>query len=468
MRHKHKREHAVVLGAGIAGLLAARVLTETYDAVTVVERDTLPAVGEHRKGVPHGRHLHGLHPRGREILEDLFAGFTGELVAGGAEVGDVLANVRWQLSGHTFAQAEVGLPGVCCSRPFLEGMLRARVVALPRVTLLERCAVAGLVTTPDAARVTGVRFGGCLAASVPLEADLVVDTTGRGSRTPAWLAEWGYPAPPVQRVEIGLGYASAVVRLRPGALGSDMLVITARTPGNLHAGVLAAQEGGRHIVTLSALCGERPPTDPDGFRAFAHTLPTPDIGAALDGAELLESPVPFRFPASVRHRYERLHRFPAGLLVLGDALCSFNPVYGQGMTVAATQAIALRRLLATGPPDPRRYFRATARTIEAPWQIAVGGDLAFPQVPGHRPARVRLVNAYLPRLHAAAAFDPTLGEAFLRVLGLLDPPPTLLRPHVLRRALHRPRTTANLGRPNLAAADPPPLIGVRDREEHPS
>lgn len=452
MHHRH-RDHAVVLGAGVAGLLTARVLTESYQAVTVVERDELPTLGRHRKGVPHGRHLHGLHPRGREILEELFPGFTADLVAGGAVLGDILGNIRWQLSGHTFAQADIGLPAVTCSRPFLEGILRARVRALPRVTVLDGRAVAGLVTTADASRVTGVRFGGPLTAGSPLAADLVVDTTGRGSRTPVWLAEWGYAAPRAQRVEIGLGYASAVYRLRPGALGSDILVATARTPRSLHSGAVAALEGGRHMVTLTALGGQRPPTDPDGFAAFARTLATPDIGAALEGAQLLDPPVGFHFPASVRHRYERLRRFPDGLLVLGDALCSFNPVYGQGMTVAATQALALRRLLAAGPADARRYFHETARAVEAPWQIAVGGDLAFPQVPGRRSPRVRLVNAYLPRLHAAATHDLTLGEAFVRVVGLLDPPPSLLRPAVVRRVLQRPPVTPALGRPAYACAD---------------
>lgn len=206
------------------------------------------------------------------------------------------------------------------------------------------------------------------------------------------------------------------------------------------------------MVTLTAIRGERPPTDPDGFRAFARTLVTPDIDAALEGSELLEAPVPFHFPASVRHRYERLRRFPDGLLVLGDAICSYNPVYGQGMTVAATEAMALRRLLAAGPPDPRQYFRQIARTVAAPWQIAAGGDLAFPQVPGRRTARVRLVNAYLPRLHAAAAHDPSLGEAFVRVVGLVDPPPSLLRPAVVRRVLQRPRTTTAPARPAYAPA----------------
>jgi 2-polyprenyl-6-methoxyphenol hydroxylase-like FAD-dependent oxidoreductase len=185
--------------------------------------------------------------------------------------------------------------------------------------------------------------------------------------------------------------------------------------------------------------GEEPPTDDAGMLAFADTLPAPQIGALLRGAQPLGAPAKMRFPASVRRRYERLRRFPAGYLVVADALCSFNPVYGQGITVAALEALLLRRLLARGPDRlARPFFRRAARVIDGPWAISSGSDLRFPAVTGPRPARVRLVNAYLPRLHAAATRDPTLGAAFLRVLNLVDPPARLLAPSVLGRVL-RPR-----------------------------
>ena len=237
-------------------------------------------------------------------------------------------------------------------------------------------------------------------------------------------------------MDSGLGYATRTYRLRPGAMNGDQMILTAGTPANPRAGVLAVTEGGRHMLTLAGIRGDHPPVDPTGFDAFAAALPSADIAAAIAGAQPLDEPVPFRFPASVRHRYERLARFPDGLLVIGDAVCSFNPVYGQGVTVAAAQAMTLRRLLARhGVPDARSYFRAIAAAIDVPWDIAVGADLAFPQVPGRRPARVRLVNAYLPRLHAAAAHDDTLAAALVRVIGLKDRPQTLLRPDRVLRVL---------------------------------
>ena len=233
----------------------------------------------------------------------------------------------------------------------------------------------------------------------------MVDATGRGLRTPVWLAELGYQRPAQERVEIGLGYATRTYRLRPGAMNGDQMILTVGTPANPRTGALAVTEGGRHMLTIVGIRGDYPPTDLPGFGDFVATLPSADIA----DAEPLDDPVPFRFPASVRHRYERHTAFPAGLLVIGDAVCSFNPVYGQGMTVAAAQAMTLHGLLArSAVPDARRYFRAVTAAIDVAWDIAVGGDLAFPQVPGKRTAKVRLVNAYLRRLHAAAARDQAL------------------------------------------------------------
>ena len=269
----------------------------------------------------------------------------------------------------------------------------------------------------------------------------MVDATGRGSRTPLWLEALGYVRPAKQQVRIGLGYATRTYRLPSDALGGELGLVEAPTPQHPRAGALLMQEGDRWIVTLAGMLGDYPPTDPDGFLDFARSLRFPDIHEAIWDAEPLDDPVAFRFPASVRHRYERLDRFPDGLLVMGDAVCSFNPIYGQGMSVAAVEALALRRHLERGiQPQPHRFFHDLARTVDVPWDIAVGGDLVFPGVQGRRTAKARLVNAYIARLHAAAAHDASLAGAFLRVTGLVAPPQSLLRPgiavRVLRASLH--------------------------------
>jgi 2-polyprenyl-6-methoxyphenol hydroxylase-like FAD-dependent oxidoreductase len=433
-------DRAVVLGASMAGLLAARVLADSYTQVTVIDRDQLPQASTHRRGVPHGRHLHALLAAGQQALEELFPGLTAELVAHRVPAGDVLGNGRWYLNGHRLRQTHTGLVALCASRPFLEGHVRGRVRALPNVRLLDACDILGLTATPDRRRVTGARVlhraGGNAGAEEVLGADLVVDATGRGSRTPLWLEALGYPCPESEQVRIGLGYATRTYRLGPDALGGDLGMLHGSTPEHPRGGALLLLEGDRWMVTLSGILGDYPPTDPDGFLAFARSLRFPDIYEAIRDGEPLDAPVAFRFPASVRRRYERVGRFPDGLLVVGDAVCSFNPIYGQGMSVAAVEALVLRRHLQRHiTPQPRRWFRELARVVDVPWEIAVGGDLVFPGVQGRRTLRVRLVNAYVTRLHAAAAHDASLASAFLQVAGLVAPPQSLLRPRVALRVL---------------------------------
>lgn len=437
-------DRAVVLGGSLAGLLAARVLADAYADVTVIDRDELPAASRPRRGVPQGRHISGLLARGQQALDELFPGFTAELVAHGVPAGDLLGNARWYANGHRLRQADSGLIFLCPSRPFLEGQVRARVRALPNVAFVERCDIVGLVTTPDRRRVTGARVlrRADGSAEEVLGADLVVDATGRGSRMPVWLEALGYQRPAEDRVRIGLGYATRTYRGRPAALGADLVILPGATPEHPRGGVLQVLEDNRYLLTLAGVLGDTPPTDPDGFLGFARSLQVPDIYDLIHDAEPLDDPVAFRFPASVRLRYEDLARFPDGLLVMGDAVCSFNPIYAQGMTVAALQALTLRRHLERGrEPRARRFLRDVARVVDVPWEMAVGADLAFPGVEGHRTLKLRFVTAYLARLHAAAAHDAGLATAFVRVAGLVDRPEALLRPAVMGRVLsHSCRT----------------------------
>jgi 2-polyprenyl-6-methoxyphenol hydroxylase-like FAD-dependent oxidoreductase len=430
-------EHAVVMGGSLAGLLAARVLADHYRTVTVVERDATPPLGEHRRGVPQGRHAHGLLTRGQQIMEELFPGLTQEMVDGGAPIGDLLGHARWMFNGHRLQQTVTGLTGLCVHRPVLEGRIRARVAALPNVVLLEGCDVVGLTTDP-AGPITGAqvlrRADGTTAEE--LSADLVVDATGRGSRTPAWLDSLGYPPPEEERVSVGIGYATRLYHLPSQAFDGDLAIVNSADPDHPRGGVVVTLGPGRTMVTLIGRLGDDPPTDPAGFEAFARSLQFPDIYDAIVDADPLDDPVLFRFPASVRRRYERLDRFPDRLLVTGDAVCSFNPVYGQGMSVAALDALVLRDELQRGDePRSRRYFADIARVVDVPWDIGVGGDLAFPGVVGRRTLKTRLINRYIARLHALATTDAMLAGSFMRVVALVDRPPQLLRPSVSSRVL---------------------------------
>jgi 2-polyprenyl-6-methoxyphenol hydroxylase-like FAD-dependent oxidoreductase len=427
---------AVVVGGSIAGLAAARSLSESHDEVVIVDRDDL--AGGTRRRVPQARHVHALLPSGHAVLEAMFPGFGDELAAAGAPNVEA-SQVRWHLGGHRFARSRSEIEGVLASRPLLETTLRARVRDLAGVEVIDRCDVVGLVTSEG--RVEGVRVlrQADGSATEALQADLVVDCSGRGSRTPERLGELGFRGPPTEVLHVGLGYATRTYRCPASATGGDQTIVVGPVADCLRSGVAIHVEADRWIVTLGGLLGDHPPTDPDHFERWATTLPAPDLGELVAAGSPLDDPVPYRFPASVRHRYERLRRFPQGLLVLGDAVASFNPIYGQGMSVALLQAAALQEHLAAGrPPDDHRLRRRIAKIVDAAWDLAVGSDLSLPQVDGPRSVRTRLLNRYVARLQAAATHDADLATTFALVAGLVAPPARLLGPRAVWGALtHR-------------------------------
>jgi 2-polyprenyl-6-methoxyphenol hydroxylase-like FAD-dependent oxidoreductase len=434
-------ERAVVIGASMGGLLAAHALADTFGEVVLLERDQLPSDIAHRKGVPQSRHAHILLSRGREILEELFPGLTQDLVEQGAPLARS-DQVRRFIGGGYYCRFGSQLRNLLVSRPLLEAQVRSRVLAHSQVRAIGGADVVGLVASRDRRRVDGVRLAyrrpdGGRSAEETLEAALVVDATGRGSRSPAWLGAMGYAPPEEERIEVGVGYASRHYRREPHHLGGDLSALVAPTPACRRAAVVAAQEGGRWVVTVVGFHGDHPRTDSDGFVGFAQGLAVPDVHELVSRAEPLDDPVPASFPANLRRRYERLSRFPDGLLVFGDAICCFNPMYGQGMTVAALQALALCECLASGTGGlAPRFFQRAARAVDTPWTLAAGNDQRLLRSGAPRSSvAARLLEWYVGRLHVAARRDPVAALAFVRVTGLIDPPEAMLRPRVAAHVL---------------------------------
>jgi hypothetical protein len=317
------------------------------------------------------------------------------------------------------------MTGLLASRPMLEGQVRRRITALPGVQVLPDSVATGLLVERD--RVTGVR----LAGGQPMPAHLVVDASVRGSRTPFWLDELGIVPPAEERVRLDVRYGTREFRRRPGDLDGDLIVVVAPTPDKPRGGVALAMEDDRWIVTLVGY-GQAPDPSLDGFATFAADLPAPDLHQLVTTAQPIGELQVYRNPAGIRRRYEQLTRFPEGLLVTGDAVCAFNPRYGQDMTVAALEALDLLK------PDlrPLPFFKRIAKVVDGPWQITVDDDVRLHHATNAVNPKKRLLNAYLERFHTAAARDPELALRFQRVANLYASPSSLITPGSLARVLH--------------------------------
>lgn len=440
---------AVVIGGSLGGLLAARVLSDHCEKVTVLERDEFPAGSENRRGVPQGWHAHGLLASGSNAIEDLFPGISDELVEAGAVRADVMNDGSWFFEGACLKRAPSDTIGLLLSRPFLEDAVRRRVQGLAHVEMIDKCPVRGLLVDEDAVK-------GVIADGRGLKADLVVDASGRGSHASKWLEAMKFPVPAEEKVEVQLVYTTRYFRRGPTEPTSGLFGVVNPSPLNPTSGVILAQENDRWVVTLIGRFGVKPAEDIEGFLDFARGLDSSLIYDMIRNAEPLGDPISMRFPASVRRRYERARRSPKGFLAFGDAICSFNPAYGQGISVAALQALELRRELEKGFAGlPDRFYKAAAKLIDIPWGIAVGGDLKMPQVKGKRTLGGKLLGWYIAKLHKLAHHDAEASAAFLRVAQLLAAPPSLMRPGLALRTLMNGSPAARLPLPPKKIIDLP-------------
>lgn len=426
----------MVAGGSLAGLCTARVLAEAGAAVTVVDRDRFPDGPEFRAGVPQARHAHLLFEGGRAALEELLPGISGELrEAGAVEVG-LPGDLEWLSPVGRIPRRPSRRTMLSCTRPLLEWVVRRRVLDHPGVSLVQGTEVVGVGVSRGAVREVRLREGDRERSAA---VSALVDATGRGSRAPRWLAEAGCTAPTEESVDAGVSYTTGLF-LRPDVAGQDAPGIYVQTSRDSpRFGIALRVQGERWIIAVGGLRGEVPPTDPAGFADFAAGLRSPRLHQVLEAA-VPDSPLHgFRPPASRRRLYHRLPHRPDGFLVVGDAACTFNPVYGQGMTVAARGALALRRVLASHGGDPgtvTRAQQAVAREAEVAWAMARTEDLRHPTTVGEgRGPLLRLQHAYLDRVLRAAATDRAAADAFVDVLSLCAPPARLFTPRVLGAAL---------------------------------
>ena len=432
------RTHVIIVGAGVAGLLAARVLSNHFESVTIIERDALTAQPEQRKGVPQGHHVHGLLAKGQEILAQLFPGLISALNAGGGVSVDMGNDCRWHHHGVWKIRFHSGIEGMLCTRPYLEWHITKRVTALNNARLVN-ATVERLLLDRARGRIKGVEF--CApSGNATLLADLVLDASGRGSRTPQWLNAVGCAAPDQTTVNVDVLYASRFYRPRPGEWDWKALLVSPVAPSRRLASVVVVERN-RWLVTLGGLHGERPPTDEAGYLEYARGLDIPEVYQAIVGAEPLSPIITHRFPSNLRRHYERLGSFPDGLLVLGDAFCCFNPIYGQGMTVSALQAVALDALMRNPAVRrnsfgmPRRFHDTIAKIVDAPWQLTTWEDFRYKEALGKRPAAMALLHWYTGRMFEKSSYDASVAGTFYRVMHMIDAPWSIFHPSIIWKTI---------------------------------
>jgi 2-polyprenyl-6-methoxyphenol hydroxylase-like FAD-dependent oxidoreductase len=428
-------EHAMVVGASMAGLCATRVLADCFEEVTILDRDPLPDEPVARRGVPQACQPHILWEAGRATLEDLFPGYSEELLANGAVSIDGQHEFRNFSQGAFLANGTDPFQLYSATRPLYEQVVRRHVFALDNVHVREECHLIDYLVDDAMTTVEGVVVRDQDAGQKELPAELVVDATGRTSRTPTWLENHGYTPPILDELYIDVAYSTIFIE-RPieDHRTVGVLAEAPRTRGGLAAPV----EGDRWLINLHGVHGDHPPTDIDGFVEFAESLPTAELERLLDDHPRTDDGIyHYPFPANRRYRYEDLNRFPEGLLAIGDSIASFNPIYGQGMSVAALEALVLHHTFARDGQKKvaSRFFAGAAEVVDNAWMMATGADFGFEQTEGIRPRGTAIFNWYLSRLFRTAHTDGALTDAFNRVLSMQQPPTSLMRPGIAWRVL---------------------------------
>ncbi|HEY4418924.1 MAG TPA: hypothetical protein VGN22_05390 [Pseudonocardia sp.] len=436
-------DRAVVVGASMAGLLAARVLSDHADEVIVIERDPADTGYEPRPGVPQGSQVHALLPAGQVQLERWFPGFAEEVIAAGAVVPQA-SGTRMYINGAQQPpppQIEGAGVALVTTRPFLEAMVRRRTTAIDNIRIVHGRAE-GLVFTGD--RAAGVRYlptaDSADAAPTTQDADLVVDAMGRSSRLSDWLEENGWDRPPMRRMPIKLNYATAMFR-RDEQISDISVVVSQTRPAEDRVARIAginSVEDDRWIMLISGYADDRPSRDPADFVARCRRDFPSVFGDIAEQAEMLGDVITYHQADSRRREFHELTRFPAGLVAIGDAVASFNPVYGQGMTSAALHASCLSAYLNGGPrlDEPARdYFEKVRVIVDAAWQVSTIADLALPHVDGPYPRGYKVISKLGDMVLAMSATDPEMNRRMSLVTTMLAHPSSLGRPGTLLRAV---------------------------------
>jgi len=423
-----KKEKAIIIGASMAGLLAARICADHFEEVLILEKDELPGSPEHRKGVPQDQQLHLLLSKGYQIITKLFPGIVDTLAAEGAISGDLGLMLRWYGDGGFRPQCETGQYSILMSRPLLEYTIRKALLRKSNVRIMDKTRV--LAYQFEQGGITGVQTN--LGS---LKSDLTIDTCGMASSLGKQLVGWGYDSPNIEEVHVNVRYTSCLFP-RPTTF-TEVININSEAPLNSKHGTVQAIENNKMIVMVQGRSQDKVPKDVESLKAYTAQLAHPLIYDTIKDADALSPLTHYHIPSVRWVHFETLNRFPPGLLCLGDAICRLNPVYGQGMSSAAMQAEVLDSVLGRSPLKViwKSYFKQVAQLLKTPWEVTLAEDFKFPETEGIPPKIPKLIERYFSKLSRVMNQDPVLFKAFVQVLNLVKPPTSLLRPSLIWRVI---------------------------------
>lgn len=432
--------HAIIVGAGMGGLTAAKALSPYFEKVTVLERDALPNAAEARIGTPHCRQVHVLLRAGLDVLTQFFPAFERELELAGAVRARAGLELLLETPGFDpWPQRDFGFDTLCMTRPLIEFVARRLVQQQHNIEIRSSCRVTQFLKAPNKASVNGVQYDLANGESAELAADLVIDASSRGTLTLELLDRCGMPRPQETEVGIDLGYATAIFDIPPGAPRTWRAVLHRAGAQSGRGGFLFPIENNCWHVSLNGMHGDHPSDSPHEFIEFAKTLRTPTIFEAIKDAAMIGDIYRFAIPSSIRRRFEALKEFPDGLLTIGDAICRFNPAMGQGMTVVAQEVGVLKRLLdervgKTGPLNglAPAFFSAIQQVLSGPWSMAEN-DFIFPKTRGQCPPDFQQRMKFGFALQRVAVEDPEIHRILIQVNQLLIPPTALREPHIVAK-----------------------------------
>ncbi len=436
-------KQAIIIGGSIAGLSAARALSPYYEKVIIIERDENPDTYKPRKAAPQSHHVHLLLRRGEIALNALFPGLSDELLSCGAARIDSSQDIRWHHYGSWKLHYDSGLKIMVQSRPLLEQLIRERIKGLDNLEYYYGYQVKNLNLSADGHSIAGVNIEKMADRSeiISLNSDLLIDASGRGSKTPQWLQELGFSAAQETSIGIGLSYSTRSYRA-PEGIEFDwrLLVQSPQAPHDTRGGYVFHLENNQWLVTLNGYSGEVTPKNNDAFSEYAKNLAEPDVYDAMQKLEPTGEVKSYSVPETIRRHYEKLQNMPQGLIVMGDASCTFDPVFGQGISVAAQEALALSEMLAKETPSSmatagKRFHKKAATIVDIPWMLSSNEDFRYPATKGEKSPELPILHWYSKQIFELSAIDEEVFDAFAHVLHLLKGIETFFKPSIVWKVI---------------------------------